>query len=679
MKSIRRYVILSIVLIFSSIIPRVSIAADSLYLTALQPDLLHPRVEQAVKFTLQKYHYKNIAIDDSLSAQIFDRFIERLDFHRSYFLRKDIQSLKRYRLVLDDVLGKGNLDFAYEAYELFQKRFQERHEYVKKLLQKEFDFTIDEYYRPDRSDQPWAETTVQLDSIWQRRVKEEALRLKLTGKEWQDIAETLQKRYDTYLKNMQKSKSEDVFQAYMNAFAESYDPHTNYMSPSLSDDFRIRMSQSLEGIGASLRSENEYTKVIEVIAGGPADRSGLLKADDRIIGVGQGDGGELVDVIGWRIDDVVQLIRGPKSTIVRLQILPARASLNEPPRIIRIVRDKVKLSEQVAKSSIREIEHNGKKHRIGIIDIPSFYFDLEGMRSGDESFASTSRDVKRLIGELEKEGIDGLVIDLRDNGGGFLSEAIELSGLFIKEGPIVQVRNSDGSLKIERDRDGRVFYDGPMAVLVNGFSASASEIFAAALQDYGRAIVLGNQTYGKGTVQNLIPLNRLFPRSEEKYGQVKLTIAKFYRVSGGSTQHTGVIPDIILPSRWDHAEIGESSRKNALLWDEIDAVAYLKYASTLPVKIPVLQARHQARVQDDPQFNKLLQDIAEHERRKNEKLISLNYEQRKKQWEEAQRSKPSSDDEMDEDEAFIHEKDDDIFLVESTRILSDWVVLASPN
>lgn len=636
----------------------------------LNPETLHPRVNQAIKYALNKYHYKNITLDDSLSTQIFDRYIERLDFNKSYFLKSDIEEFKLFQYSLDDALNVGNLEFAYQVYEVFQDRFTERKAYIDEILQNEFDFTLEEYYRPDRSEQVWAETPAQLDSIWRKRIKDEALRLKLAGKEWDKIQETLQKRYDNYNRNMQKSQSEDVFQYYMNVFSESYDPHTNYMSPKLSDDFRIRMSQSLEGIGASLRTENEYTKVVEIIAGGPADKSGLLKANDLIVGVGQNEAGEMVDVIGWRIDDVVQLIRGPKTTTVRLQILPADAPIDEPAQTISIVRDKVKLSDQVAKGEILDLEEDGKKYKLGIIEIPSFYFDYEGMRKGDTSFASTTRDVKKILKDMKSNNVDGVLIDLRDNGGGFLNEAIDLTGLFIEKGPVVQVRNSNGKLNIERDPDKSVYYSGPLAVLVNNFSASASEIFAAAIQDYGRGIILGNQSFGKGTVQNIIQLKNFFPASKDKFGQLKLTIAKFYRVSGGSTQHIGVIPDVSYPSRFKHMEVGESSQKNALLWDEIDPTDYNQWNGNLLPLIEKLNGLHLGRIQSDIKFQNLLEDIQEHKERDRQKLISLKESVRQKIRDEAKAKKEARKELEKEDE------EEDLFLVESARVLSDWIRLA---
>jgi len=410
-----------------------------------------------------------------------------------------------------------------------------------------------------------------------------------------------------------------------------------------------------------------------VIPGGPADKSGLLKANDLIVGVGQDEEGEMVDVIGWRIDDVVQLIRGPKSTTVRLQILPATAPIDEPAHTIQIVRDKVKLSDQVATGEIMELEEGGQTFKLGVIEIPSFYFDYEGMRKGDTSFASTTRDVKRIIGEMKSQNIDGILIDLRGNGGGFLNEAIDLTGLFIDQGPVVQVRDSDNRLSIERDVDNSVAYSGPLAVLVDNFSASASEIFAAAIQDYGRGIILGNQSFGKGTVQNIIQLNRFFPRTDEKFGQLKLTVAKFYRISGGSTQHVGVIPDVSFPSRFKHEEVGESSQENALLWDEIDPVQYSQWNGDMTSIIKTLNASHLARVQSDVKFQNLLAEIKAHKKRDSQKLISLNEAERLKLRDEAKAKKEAREEETDDKD---DNKEEDLFLTESTRVLGDWIQLA---
>ena len=642
------YLIIFIILPFQSL--QAADYADSLSYKELKPLPTHPRTAQLIMHVLSRSHYRNLAIDDSLSSQMFDRYIESLDYNRSYFLQSDIDLFERYRYQLDDYMRSGNLSVAYRIYNTFQERFKERFAYIEKRIQEPFDFEKDEEYQPDRSEAPWAKSSAELDEIWRKRLKNEALSMKLANKEDKDIIKTLLKRYRRYEKVVKQTESEDVFQTYMNAFTESFDPHTNYMSPKSTEDFKIRMSLSLEGIGASLRTENDYTKVVEIIAGGPADKSGLLHPNDLITAVGQGDDGEMVDIIGWRIDDVVQLIRGPKGTKVRLSIIPADASVNDPAKIIEIIRDEVKLEDRAAKSDTLDITHNGKKYKIGVIQIPAFYFDYDAMRKGNPNYKSTTRDVKRILGELQSAGVDGIIIDLRGNGGGFLNEAIELTGLFIDHGPIVQVRNSSGQIKVESDYNAGMVYNGPLAVLVDRLSASASEIFSAAIQDYRRGLVLGSQTFGKGTVQNVVKLGRFFPRSSQKYGQVKLTIAKFYRISGGSTQHVGVLPDISFPSRYSVMDIGEDSQKNALRWDEIRPANFQVYDKSLRQFIPRLRKMHLARISQDREFKYLQEDIEKLKKKKEEKIITLQIEKRMKEREAAEAEKERRKKERGEDE-----------------------------
>jgi carboxyl-terminal processing protease len=657
--------------------PADPVDSTSISYNKLEPEPYHRRVEQLVTQLLLRNHYKHIQINDSLSSQMFDQYIKILDYNRCYFLASDIALFEKYRYKLDDSLRSGNVNPAYAIFNIFQQRFLERMNYIFKRLNQEFDFTVDEYLKFDRSEEPWLKTATQLDSVWRKRLKNEALNLKLTGKERRDISETLQKRYRNFQKRINQRQSEDIFQLYMNSFAVLFDPHTNYMSPKLSEDFKIQMSHSLEGIGALLRTDNDYTQVVRIIPGGPADKSGLLQANDRITAVGQGEDGEMVDVIGWRLDDVVQLIRGPKSTTVRLQIIPANAALEDPAVNIHIVREKVKLEDRAAKSDTLEIMDEGRIFKIGVIDIPDFYFDFDAMRKGDKNYKCTTRDVIRLIGELQSAGVDGIIIDLRQNGGGFLNEAIDLTGLFIKDGPVVQVRRSNGKLNIESDLDSNVYYDGHLAVLVDRLSASASEIFAAAIQDYGRGIIIGNQTFGKGTVQNVIKLKRFFPKSKSKKGQVKLTIAKFYRVNGGSTQHKGVLPDIELPSRFTSMKIGESINKTALLWDEIKPVSFNKCNFNFNDNIQTLYARHNARIAKNRKFQYLIEDIEKLEKDREEKLISLQEEKRKKKRDEAEAKKAARKKEKDdEDENKLSIKNEDLIVMESAHILSDMILLS---
>lgn len=636
----------------------------------LKPEAMHPRVSQVVTHVLARKHYKHQDINDSLSSNVFDTYIESLDRHKLYFLKSDIDQFKKYRYSFDDALRTGDLNTAYAIFNKFLERFMERQRYIFQRLDQPFDFSLVEFHRIDRSASPWAKTTAQLDSIWRKRLKHEALNLKLADKDQDEIAQKLKKRYKNWLRRIQQTESEDVFQVYMNALSQVFDPHTSYMSPKTSDDFKIRMSHSLEGIGASLRTEDEYTKVVEIIPGGPADKSDLLHANDRITAVGQGDDGELMDVVGWRIDDVVELIRGPKSTKVRLQIIPAEGGLGAAQDTIEIIRDKVKLSDRAATSDTLQMDHNGKTYKLGVINIPDFYFDYEAKRNGDPNYASTTRDVSRILEELKGAGVEGIIIDLRNNGGGFLNEAIDLTGLFIEEGPVVQVRDMTGRIFHERDTDPRVFYDGPLVVLVNRFSASASEIFAAAIQDYGRGIVLGSQTFGKGTVQNIERLKKYFPRSSEKLGQLKLTVAKFYRINGGSTQHVGVTPDIAFPTRFTADEVGESAQPNALLYDEIDRANYEIYNSAKQA-VPRLSIQHEARVATDKEFQFLLEEIEDYESRKDRELLSLNEEVRKKERELREARKK-------EREKLLKDKKDepDLFVTESAHILSDFIILS---
>jgi len=630
----------------------------------LEPEAHHRRVEQIITQLLFKKHYKKTDLDDSLSVKIYNNYIDALDGNRMYFLDSDLKSFEDFRLKMDDLLKVGKLEIPFEIYNRFRLRFDERMEYVMRRLDLPFDFTSDEKFYPDRTDLAWAESAAELNEIWQLRLKNDYLSLKLNDKADDKIRETLKKRYENIVKRVHQYRSEDVFQFYMNALAESFDPHTNYFSPRAKENFNISMSNALEGIGALLSSEDDYTKIVEIIPGGPADKSGILKAEDRIIGVAQGADGEFVDVIGWRIDDVVQLIRGPRQTIVRLQILAAADGAGARPRVVELVRDKVILADSAAESDTLSITEGDKEYKVGVITIPKFYFDFEAMSKGDPNFQSTSRDVTRLLNELKSAGVEGIIIDLRNNGGGFLSEAISLTGLFIDQGPVVQVRDMDNKIKVENDFDSGVVYDGPLAVLVNRFSASASEIFAAAIQDYQRGLILGEQTFGKGTVQTAMDLNKYFPGSEEQYGQLKYTIAKFYRINGGSTQHLGVIPDIEFPEVFQPDEVGEGASPNALLWDEINRVQFNKLNPKLGLFIPRLEKEHAVRVNENSQFQDYLEKIHEMRSEREKKWVSLNEAERRK---ERETTKPK-------DESTGAE---DVVLDESARILADFVLLSA--
>jgi carboxyl-terminal processing protease len=665
--------ILGVFLIF---LLTISVHADQVDTTLISFDPLfpEPQHQQATRIITQlltQNHYKRIQIDDSLSSQAFDRFIDRLDYSHIYFLESDIEGFEKYRYRFDDYFRIGRVDAAFEIFNFYEKRLAERLMHVFKLLDGGFDFTVDEYIELDREDAPWAKTTEELDEIWRKRIKHEALSLKIAGKDWNEIVSTLRKRYKRVQRNLQQYQSEDVFQLVMNSLSESFDPHTNYFSPKSYDNFKIQMSQSLEGIGARLSTENVYTRVVEIVPGGPADKSHKLFPNDRIMGVGQGDDGEIVDVVGWRIDDVVQLIRGKKGTIVRLQLLRAGESAGAPTDTIALVRDKVNLEDQSAKSDTVQIIHQGRKLTFGIIDVPEFYSDYEARHRGEQNYKSTTRDVKNLVEQLKAMKVDGIIIDLRHNGGGFLNEAVDLTGLFIDKGPVVQVRDSRGNLNIERDTDPTKIYDGPMAVVIDRLSASASEIFAAAMQDYNRGIIVGSQSFGKGTVQNAIDLNRYVPGSSDKLGQLKLTVAKFYRINGGSTQHTGVMPDISFPSRYNSMDIGESTSKNALLWDKIRPTQYEVYRPYSDV-IPQLEAQHNIRMDKSPEYASLLDNISKYEESKNHNRISLMESKRR---EELKKEEKDSEPEEEDPEADNPIKKD-LLLKETAHILGDYLLLS---
>ena len=656
----------------------------------LVPDKTQPLVDKAVARIINRYHYKKANIGDSLSSVILDNYISMLDRNKMYFLQSDMDKFENYRKSIDDDLFDGNLDPAYDVFNTYKNRVTERVEYLLNKLDEGFDYSLDEYYTPDRSDTSWAETNDELDELWRKRIKNDALNLKLTGKEWDKIVETLSKRYKSFHKAILQYKPEDVFQLYMNAFAEAIDPHTSYFSPRTSENFNIQMSLSLEGIGASLRTENDYTKVVNIIHGGPAFKSGELKKNDKIIAVGQGKDGELVDVIGWRIDDVVQKIRGKKGTTVRLLVEKADAGADVPADTITLVRDKVKLEEQAAKKKVINIEEEGTTFKLGIIDVPTFYIDFEGRREGDRNYKSTTRDVRKLLNELKEEKVDGVIIDLRNNGGGSLQEAIDLTGLFIKDGPVVQVRNKDGSIDVGVDKNSDIAYEGPLAVMVNRYSASASEIFSGAIQDYGRGIVIGENTYGKGTVQNLYDLNKFLVGTDSDLGQLKLTIAKYYRVNGHSTQNKGVVPDIILPSEIDPEEFGESSNESALPWDQIASSEYTPFAAISGL-IPGLIKEHKERVKNNQEFQYILEDIREYDEKKEQKRYSLNEEIRKAEKENQEAKRENRDEqrqlesefEVEEPEEVAQDKEDlkvdDPYLEEGGHILADFIIALNGN
>ncbi len=583
----------------------------------LEPLPEHRSTTKNIVKALASRHYVVTALDDDLSTRIFEQYLKDLDPSKSYLQASDISYFESYRHRIDNTLRKGDLEPAFVIFNRYHKRVISRFERIIAMLEEgitHFDFTLDEELELEREDLPWAEDNKALDDLWRKRIKNSILNLKLAGKETEKIQELLLKRYSSRLSRTRQTNSEDIYQLYMNAFTKTYDPHTQYFSPRTSENFNINMSLSLEGIGAVLQLEDEFTKVVSLVPAGPADKSKQIQPDDRIIAVGQDEEGEMVDVIGWRLDEVVQLIRGKKDTIVRLNIIPAAAKDSSEAKIIQITRNKVKLEEQSAKSEIIEIEQFGHTHKIGVIDIPTFYIDFKALQQGDKNFKSTTRDVKNLLIELIEQDVEAVVIDLRDNGGGSLQEAKTLTGLFIDRGPTVQIRSKNNRVDILNDRDIRTIYDGPLGVLVNRLSASASEIFAGAIQDYRRGLIFGSQTFGKGTVQSLLPLNR---------GQLKLTQAKFYRISGESTQHKGIIPDIFYPANYDPDSIGESTLDRPLPWDKIQATRY-RTRSSINHYLPDLMTLHDERVKNDPDFNYLKEVFAYRRDRNLDTSVSLN-------------------------------------------------------
>jgi len=552
---------------------------------------------------LEERHYAKLKYDDELSSQHLDRYIEKLDPSRMFFTAEDIAGFEKYRKVMDDQLPRGKLDAGYTIFNRFILRLNTRLERVVSQLYEDIealDFSIDEHYDLDTDDREWAKNRAELDDRWRKQLKNQVLSLKLADKPAEEIAPMLQKRFANQLKQVAQYNSQDVFQTYANALTELYDPHTNYLSPRRSENFNINMSLSLEGIGAVLQIEEEYTKVARLVAKGPADKQGELHPSDRIVGVGQGAKGKIEDVVGWRLDEVVQLIRGPKDSTVRLEVIPAKSKSTDQRKVITIVRNKVKLEEQAAQKKILEIPDGDSNIKVGVIDIPAFYIDFDAMRRGDKNYKSTTRDVRKLLKELQDEDIDGLVVDLRNNGGGSLQEANELTGLFIEYGPTVQIRHSSRRVWRQGKSLKTPYYEGPLVVLVNRLSASASEIFAGAIQDYQRGIIVGDRSFGKGTVQTLVPLTE---------GQLKITESKFYRISGDSTQHRGVVPDIAFPTVYDIDEIGESALERALNWDQINAVRHRRY-DDLSTVLPVLTTQFEKRSIKNPEFVYLQDQIA---------------------------------------------------------------------
>ncbi len=574
--------------------------------------------------SLKYGHYADVVLDDAWSQRAFDRLLDVLDPQRAYLLKRDIAAFDDLRDSIDEAISEGQLERVYALYGRYQSRLESRLEWLLGQLENglEFDYTGNERLVIDRQDEPWVGSKEALDRLWHKRLKNAALSLALSDQSDQEIKDTLVERYEGQLSRLRQTNPEDVFELFMAAVTGTVDPHTEYFSPRQGESFDIQMRLSLEGIGALLQAEGEYVKVSSLVPGGPADKSDVLQPADRIVGVGQGNSGELVNVVGMRLDDVVDLIRGPKGSTVRLDVIPAKAVDVTRSHVVKIVRDTVELEDQAASSEVIEIEREDGKHRIGVIDIPTFYVDFDAWQAGEEDYRSSTRDVAKEIDKLKAADVEGIVLDLRNNGGGALQEANSLIGLFIDRGPTVQVRDARGRISLYGDTDSGVAYAGPLGVLVNRLSASASEILAGAIQDYDRGLIIGSQTFGKGTVQTL---------SDLSHGQVKLTRAKFYRVSGESTQLRGVSPDITFPSLVDPDMIGESALDNALPWDTVRAVQYRDYGN--PERyLDTLKARHEARIAQDPNFIYLEEQASLFKAlRDQQTTISLNREQRQRE------------------------------------------------
>lgn len=590
-------------------------AEESSELPQLAPEIQHAKATKRLVSTYARNHYVKFSLDDDLSQKIFERYLRNLDFNKHFFISSDIESFAKLSNLFDDALMTSNVQIAYDIYNLNLQRREARLDYALSLLDSEFDFTKagDKFYY-DREDAQWAANEVELNELWRQRVKYDLSNLILAEKTLDEAKELLKKRYERSKKRLSQTKSEDVFQAFMNAFSRSIEAHTSYLSPRNADRFQMQMNLSFEGIGASLQVEDDYTVIRAIIPGGPADASGALKPEDKIVGVAQGKE-DMVDVVGWRLDDVVELIKGPKGTTVRLEIIKGSAD-SKAREVISLVRDKVKLEDRQAQSKVVVPDEGvASGLPIGVIEIPSFYNGL-------------TQHVRALITELEQQNVAGIIVDLRGNGGGSLNESRTLTGLFIDSGPVVQVRSANNRIDVERDVDGITVYNGPLTVLVDRFSASASEIFAAAIQDYQRGIVLGEQTFGKGTVQRHKGLGRFYDVQDNQLGSIQYTTSKFYRISGGSTQHRGVIPDILFPSAIEPSEWGESREENALPYDEINRANYIVMDDYANV-IDLLAAKHNKRILQDPEFAYILEDIAEYQRKQEDKFISLVLDERK--------------------------------------------------
>jgi carboxyl-terminal processing protease len=640
---------------------------------------------------VSNYNYKKVPLDDSLSKVVFDAYLDNIDGSKIYFFENEVITFKQSRNDYDDFLMAGELTQPFSMFNIYMERYLNRMNFIiSKLETEKFEFTDDESIIFNREKQAWFKTQEESDAYWTKRLRYDLLNLKIAGSDSAKSKETLKKRYQNLVTQADKVNSFDAFQAFMSAYTESVDPHTNYFNPSNAANFNIDMSRSLEGIGATLRMDNDFVTVNAVTPGGPADKSGLVSVDDKFLAVAQGKDGEFTDIVGWRLDNAIQLIRGAKGTTVRLKVVSKGQDIASP-KIIELVREKIILQDQSAKKEIKEIKQNGKTYKVGVIDIPAFYMDFKAYQSGDPNYKSTTRDVKLILDSLRAENVDAVIVDLRSNGGGSLVEAIDLTGLFIKSGPVVQVRDTKNKVDVGEDDDESITWTGPMAVMIDRFSASASEIFAGAIQDYGRGLVLGTQSFGKGTVQNAIDLDQVINNTSNKvvgkentYGQINLTVAKFYRVNGSSTQNKGVTPDINFPMIYPADKYGESAEKSALPWDEIKKSNYKPLTSLQP-NIKTLTEKHAKRMKSSKEYAYMLDDIKKFEESEVEKETTLNEIKMKKERDDNEQKSLDRENErrvarglepLKKGETKPKgEKPFDFILEESCLIVADWLSL----
>ncbi|WP_296804676.1 carboxy terminal-processing peptidase [Thiocapsa sp.] len=658
-------------------------------LSELFPSPAQTKSAVVINKVLERFHYKKVDLDSAFAQNVLDNYLKALDPSRAFFLARDVERFKGGAKRLDEGLRRGELDLAFDVFRVYRMRVDERVVYAESLLKGPFDFDRDETFRLDSPDVAWAKDSAELDEIWRRRVKNDFLTLRLADKTDEEIRDRLSERYQGLVRRTHQFDGNDVFQTFMNAYTQTLEPHTSYMSPSTSENFDISMKLSLEGIGAVLRADNEYTVIQSTVPGGPARESGQVQTGDRIVGVAQGLEGAIEDVVGWRLQDVVDKIRGPKGSVVRLQLLPKSAATNGGVREVAIVRNEIKLEDQAAKALVLDDLGNAPGVRIGVIEIPAFYRDFQAEGSGDRNFRSTTRDVRQLIDDLVLKGVEGIVIDLRGNGGGSLAEATSLTGLFIDTGPVVQVKDAFGKIEVETDPEPGLAYRGPLAVLVDRDSASASEIFAGAIQDYGRGLVIGEPTFGKGTVQTLIDLNRYVPGEQNNLGRLRLTMAEFFRISGGSTQLRGVEPDIRFPTAELMVEHGERSLDNALPWTRIRPADYKKAGS---VSVDLLALQSAERVSKDPGFtmlverSKLMRDVEaqthvslqEKARREDDKRRGSVFKEQQNAYLRARGIAPVDEEDEQVDEDLLDAQREAIARIqveEAARILADAVLL----